>query len=195
MQENKRRQFIKTMIIGGTAIQIPFIYSCNSGDLNTIKVTIEDHIYNIDIQLFQEIVNILFPKSSIAPSAKELKTDIYYIWLLNDSRLKPKKRHYLAANLSEIDKYCKENYKNKLIDLELNKRKEALKKISLTSWGENYLSSLMTIILESMFANPVYKSNPENIGWKWINFSGGYPQPNKKNKYPDILKLNHISND
>ena len=53
----------------------------------------------------------------------------------------------------------------------------------------------MTIIIEAMFANQIYGSNPENIGRNWLSFKGGYPQPTLKNRYPEILELNHIQNE
>ena len=47
-----------------------------------------------------------------------------------------------------------------------------------------YLSQIMTIIIEAMFAHPVYESNPDKIGWKWVNYRGGFPEPTGVNKYP-----------
>ena len=195
MLSNKRRSFIKTMIIGGITLKLPFVYSCNTNDLDFINIVIEDKHYQINIQLFKEIANILFPKTQITPSASELKADIYYLWILGDIKLRSSKRHYLASNLSRIDNFCKKNYGKSLIYLSKSKKEEAIFNISREKWGENYLSSLMTIIIEAMLANPVYGSNPDNIGREWLNFKGGYPQPTIKNKYPEILNINHIQNE
>jgi len=183
------------MIIGGISLQLPFVFSCNSSNLNIVQINIEDKYYQIDTLLLKEIADILFPKTSISPSASELKADIYYLWNLNDTNLKARKRHYLASNLSRIDNYCKENYKNSFIKLSKTKKESAIKEISLETWGENYLSSLLTIIIEAMFANQIYGSNPENIGRNWLNFKGGYPQPTINNRYPEILNINHVQNE
>jgi len=195
MQNGQRRDFIRTMIIGGVSLQLPFVFSCNSSNLNTIQINIDDKYYQIDTILFKEIADILFPKTSISPSASEFKAVIYYLWNLKDSNIKAKKRHYLASNLSRIDNYCKENYKNSFIKLGKKEKESAIKEISLKNWGENYLSSLMTLIIESMYANQIYGCNPDNIGRNWLSFKGGYPQPTIKNKYPEILNINHIQNE
>jgi gluconate 2-dehydrogenase gamma chain len=195
MQNDQRRNFIKTMVLGGAALQIPFIFSCNSEDLGIIQIKIEDNFYTINTTLFKEIVDILFPKTIFSPSASDFKADIYYLWVLNDSNINVVKRQSLVKNIEKIDGYCKEYYKKSFLELNKFQKKEAIKKISMEVWGENYLSRLMTLIIEAMFANSIYGSNPENIGRNWLNFKGGYPQPTAKNRYPEILKINHIQDE
>lgn len=189
MQKTSRRNFLRTMILGGIVLQIPFVFSCNSSDLKALQIKINNNLFSINTELLQQLLNILFPKSTIAPSALELKADIYYLWYLQDNRLKPKKREYLVYGLDKIQKYAIDNLDSNFIDLPLQKQEEIIKFISTTKWGKNYLSSLMTIIFEAMFANPVYESNPDKIGWQWLNFKGGYPEPSIRNRYPEILNL------
>ncbi len=195
MQNNKRRDFIKTMIIGGAALQIPLIYSCNSESLGIINIVIDNKNYSINTDLLKIVLNILFPKSKISPSATDLKTDIYYIWYLNDNNISSNKREYLAKTLNKINLSSKEKHNTSFTSLSKEKQEILIKEISNTNWGENYLSSLMTIIIESMLANPIYNCNPEKKGWNWLKFQGGYPQPTKINRYPELLSINHTQDE
>lgn len=178
------------MVAGGIALQIPFVFSCNTDSLDYISVEIDNVKYEIDLHSLRIILDILFPKTSFAPSATELKSDIYYLWILNDSRLKVTKRTFLVNNFLKFQQFCIEKYGKKFSSLDFIAQKEIVSIVNSTNWGETYLSRLMTIILESMFANPIYGSNPEKIGWKWLNYRGGFPEPEEWNKYPDILTIN-----
>ncbi len=192
MQNTSRRNFLRTMILGGIALQIPFVFSCSSNDLKAIQIEINNNLFSINTELLQQLLNILFPKSTIAPCALDLKADIYYLWYLQDNRLKPKNREYLVFGLDKIQKYTLDNLNSSFTDLANDEQKEVIKYISTTKWGKNYLSSLMTIIFEAMFANPIYECNPDRIGWQWLNFKGGYPEPSIRNRYPEILNLHQM---
>jgi gluconate 2-dehydrogenase gamma chain len=189
MKITNRRFFLKTIIAGGIALQIPFVFSCNTDSLDTLSITIENNTYNINIDILRKILDILYPNTNFSPGASQLKSDIYYIWILKDNRLKLSKRLFLINNLNKFEQFCIEKNGKSFLKLSQDESKDFVKTVSLTNWGENYLSRVLTIIMESMFANPVYGSNPEKIGWNWINYKGGYPEPQQWNKYPEILSL------
>ncbi len=46
-----------------------------------------------------------------------------------------------------------------------------------TRWGESWLSSMLTYILEALLADPAYGGNPDQIGWKWLHHQPGFPRP------------------
>lgn len=195
MHTTDRRFFLKTIIAGGIALQIPFVFSCNTDSLESVSIEIDNKTYEIDLQILRIILDILFPETSFAPSATQLKSDIYYIWVLKDKRLEVRNRKFLADKFLKFQQFCKEKYGKKFSSLDYDTQTEVINLVKSTNWGESYLSRVMTIILESMFANPVYGSNPEKIGWKWIKYKGGFPEPQEWNKYPEILNLTQKNHD
>ena len=190
MKTTDRRFFLKSLIVGGIALQIPFVFSCNTNSLESITIKIDEKVFEINLSILRIILDNLFPKSAVSPGALQLNSDIYYIWFLKDSRLKSSKRTFFIENLKRFELFCKEKSGNDFVKLDKNEQSELIKTISRTHWGENYLSRTLSLIMESMFANPVYGSNPDKIGWKWLNYRGGIPEPQEWNKYPEILSLN-----
>ena len=41
----------------------------------------------------------------------------------------------------------------------------------------NWLSLLLTYLLEALLADPVYGGNPGGIGWQWLAHQPGFPTP------------------
>ncbi len=195
MQTTDRRFFLKCMVVGGIALQIPFVFSCNTDSLDTVTIQIDNKTFDIDLNILRRILDILFPKSKYSPSASQLKSDIYYIWTLKDRRLEADNRTLLALNLIKFAQFSVEKTGKKFTELNLEEQKDLVKVVSATHWGENFLSRSFTIIFESMFANPVYGSNPDKIGWNWLNYKGGIPEPQKWNKYPEILSIKNQQNE
>ncbi len=195
MKSEQRRFFIKTLLAGGIALQIPFVFSCNTAHIKLSRLVIGNDIIEIKLDLLQSILEVLFPKSTIFPGAKALKSDIYYLWVLHDSRLDKGERLYLIEDLDTINNFAKNKYHNDFTNLSLRNQQEVIELVSRTDWGENYLSRLMTVVFEGMFANPLYGSNPNKIGWEWIKYQGGVPEPQQWNKYPEILNLDHLSHE
>ncbi len=187
----ERRFFLKTLIAGGIALQIPFVYSCNTESLDSLTISIDNNNYNINLSLLRTILDILYPNTSISPGALVLKSDIYYLWILKDNKLESSKKLFLIKNLDKFSQFCNEKNGKSFQKLDKNKQEEFIEIVSHTNWGEKYLSRVMTVIIESMFAHPVYGSNPEKIGWNWINYKGGIPEPQERNRYPEILSINN----
>jgi gluconate 2-dehydrogenase gamma chain len=52
-----------------------------------------------------------------------------------------------------------------------------LREIEQSRAGRNWLSLLLTYLLEALLADPVYGGNPDGIGWTWLEHQPGYPAP------------------
>ncbi|MCK5845831.1 MAG: hypothetical protein KAG84_00210 [Bacteroidales bacterium] len=192
MNKIKRSSFIKTMFAGAVALHLPFIYSCNTNDIDGVTIIINKDKYFINIIDLKLIFDVLLPQSAIAPSANSLKADIYMFWLLADDRVDLTRRKTLASSINRINVFSKEKFNSNIQQLSNIELEEVVQMVSITSWGETDLSLLMTVCFEAMFANPVYNSNTDYKGWQWLEYNGGIPYPNKLNKYPEILQINHL---
>ncbi len=189
MNKVSRSIFIKTMFTGALALQLPFVFSCNSQQINDFEVMVGDNLYQIKTKDLQLILDVLLPNSAEGPGALAIKADIYFMWLTSDSRVDNTRRITLLSGVNRISELAKSKFGTSIQKMSKIDFDEFIKVVSATLWGEKALSLMMTVCFEAMFANPVYGSNPDFIGWKWLNYNGGIPQPNKENKYPEILSL------
>ncbi len=108
---------------------------------------------------------------------------------MNDTHIEESRRAYLAEIVVQMEAYFVDKYKEDFSNLTLSEQNDAVSSLTKTKWGEGYLSSIMSIIIESMFANPIYNCNTDKAGWKWLNYQGGFPEPQMSNKYPEILTI------
>ena len=189
MNKVSRSLFIKTMFTGALALQLPFVFSCNNQGINEFNVIVDDELYQINTEDLRLVLDVLLPNSEEGPGALAIKADIYFMWLTADSRLDKSRRTTLLSGISQISKMAEKDFGMSMQKMAKNDLEEFIQLVSTTVWGEKALSLTMTVCFEAMFANPVYDSNPDFIGWKWLNFNGGIPQPTKNNKYPEILSL------
>ncbi|MCK5856798.1 MAG: gluconate 2-dehydrogenase subunit 3 family protein [Bacteroidales bacterium] len=183
-----RRKFIKGALTIGLMSQIPFAVSCvQTTELDEVLIKIGDKTYTIELKFIQDVQNIIFPEDEFGPGASQLKSDSYLIWVLKDDRIDPWDGTQIIKGFSRLNNRCKKQYKKKFIDITKAQQEELIAQISLMDWGQSWLSKLLTLIFESMFANPNYGSNPDGIGWKWLNHNAGFPQPTEQQIYPTIL--------
>lgn len=154
----KRREFIvATSLIGISSV------------LNSKETKQEDTLSWIVID---NVFDILFPKTTTMPSAKEFnatsylqinskhktfdKDDINYILQgaidFNDSFPK-----FLQSNLEE---------KNRIIEITNN-----------SEYGESWLTKLIYYGMEAMLSDPIYGGNIDEKVWKSLNHHTGKPQP------------------
>ena len=187
-----RSNFIKTMFAGAVALQLPYIYACNTENIDEVVISVSKKKYSINKKDLRIIMGILLPQTEIGAGALSVKADVYYYWLLADNRVDNSRRKNLAASISRINLFAKEKYGNTLQSLSNGDLKDVIKSVSITDWGETDLSLLMTVCFEAMFANTVYDCNTDNIGWQWLGYMGGVPFPSVKNKYPKIMEINHL---
>ncbi len=185
-----RRSFVKLALLSGVISQIPFATSCisknNQGDE---IVNIDGVNYTLKLKTIQDVQGILFPKDEFGPGALQLKSDLYLIWVLNDQRLDPWDNEYIIKGFQKLDKASGEQFEKDFEKLEPSEQENLIARISVMDWGQDWLSKMLTLIFESMYANPNYGSNPDGIGWKWLNHQAGWPQPEKEQIYPVILEI------
>ncbi|RUA31073.1 MAG: hypothetical protein DSY76_01820 [Bacteroidetes bacterium] len=185
-----RRSFVKTSLAASILSVIPFTSSClTKVETDDKTVLLDGEEYQIDLNFIRAVQNILFPKDELGPGAVELKSDTYLLWTLNDQRLDPWDGEQILKGFTRLDKTSNTKFNKSFINLSQTQQEELIASISLIDWGQTWLSRMLTIIFESMYANPNYGSNPDEIGWKWVHHQAGFPQPNKDQIYPAILSI------
>lgn len=179
-----RRKFIKTLVLSGIAIQLPWLSSCSEENEfieNTSPLTINQY------KTVRAVQDILFPDDGNGPGARQINAGPYLVWVLNDQHLDPDENNYIIERIDELESYSKENYGNFFHNLSLGNQEEIIEQIINESWGSRFMSRLITLIFEALLLDPAYGSNPKGIGWEWLEHDPGQPRPTKKILYPEIL--------
>lgn len=103
----------------------------------------------------------------------------YFKGVLRDERIDIGSRHYLIKGAGWLDESALEDYDKLFILLTHDEKERLLKKISMLRWGDNWLYKMMGYYFESVFSDPIYGSNIDGVGWKWLSFEPGFPRPNE----------------
>ena len=179
--ELSRRSFIK----GTTALvllsQLQLLDSCT-------KDFVENNV--LDEQQYKILVsiqNILFPKGEFGPSAKEINAHLYLIWVLSDEFVLKDDKKYLVDGLQWIQETAQEDYYKDYLNLSDKEKEQLISNVSQKTWGENWLSYMLSYVIEAMVSDPIYGFQ-NGVGVKWLNHQYGLPRPTKSTKYPEILK-------
>lgn len=122
----------------------------------------------------------LFPNGSNIPNTNSINATFYLnTVVLNHTRIDYETKAYIRDGVKWLNEESIKKYKKVYAKLPSNKREKILKDIVDTNWGESWLDTIMTYLLEAMLGDPVYGINGGKRGWKWLNHEAGYPRPKR----------------
>ncbi|RUM64067.1 MAG: hypothetical protein DSZ04_03380 [Sulfurimonas sp.] len=156
----KRRAFLKAGFLSSAVI---VMNGCSVFVITTSRDTIK------------VLQNDLFPK------AKELgiNTADYIGIVLKHSHISQEDKEYLKNGVKWLNESAVEMYKKQYTKLLAHERQEVLKSFAQESWGSSWLDTILRYTFEASFGDPIYGSNNNKAGWKWLEFTGGEPRPKK----------------
>ena len=179
-----RQKFLKTLVLSGVALQLPWISACSKE---------EDKIENFkpfslhQYKTVRSLQDILFPDDGNGPGARQINATPYLVWVLNDSNLDPEENQYIIDRINEFDTFTIEEQGEVFYELSEGNQEHIVALAHELPWGEQFFSRLLTLIFEALLLDPVYGSNPNEIGWEWLSHNPGFPRPSKEIQYPQIL--------
>jgi len=185
--ELNRKQFLKSILLGSAVTQIPFAELLG-------QVTPNNEILSSgQVEILQSVQEILLPSDENGPGIIEINATEYLVWILSDKNKDPEEIEYIINGIGWVNETAEENYQKKYLDLSQLEREQLIAFISKESWGESWLSVILSFIFEALLCDPQYGGNPEGIGWGWLNHYPGQPRPTAELLYPEILTTIHKS--
>lgn len=183
-----RNNFIKTVMAGSVLAQFPFtkLYASNN---TTDKINLTEN----QLKVVESVQEILFPSDGNGPGAKEINSLNYLQWVLSDEEMDQDEVEYILNGIGWVTETSDEVFSKPFLQLSQIEKEQLIKKISLESWGESWLSVILTFIFEALLCDPQYGGNPDSIGWNWLSHNPGQPRPVKDLLYPKIFKTVHNS--
>lgn len=182
--EVNRRKFLRGALLAGAMTQISFFTSCS-----TQLEKGNDLLSPEQATILTDVLNIFFPDDGNGPSARDINTFGYIMWVLHDSlNRKSEENQYIIDGLGWTNETAQEVYVTKFIDLDQKQKEEVIAKVTQLKWGRSWSSMLVTLIMEALLLDPLYGGNTDEKGWKWLNHTPGYPRPTEELRYERIME-------
>lgn len=157
----KRRNFIKFTTISA------ILFSTN--------ISIAKNIPNETLLVLDEVLNIIFPKTSTMPSAKEFKALEYLIKNISHKTFEDEDKTLILDGTKDFISSFPE-----FLTLKNNEKKELIFEIIKSNeYAKSWVSKITYYGIEAMLSDPIYGGNFNQIAWKSINHAVGIPQPLK----------------
>ena len=157
----KRRNFIKFTTISA------ILFSTN--------ISIAKNIPNKTLLVLDEVLNIIFPKTSTMPSAKEFKALEYLVKNISHKSFDNDDKVLIIDGTKDFQSSFPE-----FLSLDKEEKKELIFSIIKKSqYAKSWISKLSYYGIEAMFSDPLYGGNSNQRGWLSVNHNIGYPRPIK----------------
>jgi len=133
------------------------------------------------ISIVTPIDTIILVQDDLFPKAKELNinTNSYIHLILNHSRITDADKEFIKNGVKWLNEEAVQTYSTTYIKLNKIQRQELLTQVSKTQWGDSWLYNMLSYQFEAMLGDPIYGSNNNEAGWKFLKFQGGLPRPTK----------------
>ncbi|MCF6309211.1 MAG: gluconate 2-dehydrogenase subunit 3 family protein [Sulfurimonas sp.] len=119
----------------------------------------------------------LFPDSDMIPNADNINASYYLNSILNHSRVTDENKTFIRNGVKWLNEESVTKYKKIYTKLSSSQRQKILQEIAQTNWGDSWINTIMSYLLEAMLGDPVYGGNRDETGWKWLNHKSGMPRP------------------
>jgi gluconate 2-dehydrogenase gamma chain len=139
------------------------------------------------LDVMSSVQQILFPDDGNGPGADDIHALEYLIWVLSDPNKDPEEIEYIVNGIGWVEETAIEDNGKNYLKLTPTEREQLIGKISRESWGESWLSVVLSFIIEALLCDPQYGGNPDVIGWEWLSHNPGQPRPKEDLLYPDII--------
>lgn len=134
-------------------------------------------LYTNNVQVLLRSAYHLFPHSALGPGARDLRISAYLSFVLKDERILKEEREYFLQGAAWLEESAYEQYDKSFLNLDTVQKEELMQSVSRHRWGENFIYTSLGYIFEALLSAPVYGSNVNEIGWKWLEHNPGFPQP------------------
>ena len=177
-----RRHFLLGLAAISTAALIPTTISCSASPIHDIHNQLTDE----DFTTLTAVQNHLFPTSKNSPGASEIHAAQYYTWVLMDTEKDPDSLEQLRDGIRWTKETADETYAKKFFDLDFDEKEKVIQIMANEGWGEGWLSATLTLIFEALLSDPIYGSNTDEEGWKWLEHASGNPRADKSQMYNPV---------
>ncbi|MBN2746645.1 MAG: gluconate 2-dehydrogenase subunit 3 family protein [Bacteroidales bacterium] len=177
----KRRRFVSFIGIAGIGVCIAPI-SCNIVSKNAGNQLTELQAKNLRV-----LLSAIFPEDENGPNANDIGAFDYIVNLIEYRNQADNLQTWFFQGLDDIEDLTQEIIDKSFFETIAEQQKVILEKMIQSKQGEDFLSELINLLLESLLSPPIYTDNQNVTVWQWLEVFQGNPQPKKEEKFPEIL--------
>ena len=119
----------------------------------------------------------MFPAAKDTPGASDIQATVYLRNAIENPAADGEDQAFVFNGVGWLNELTQDQYQQDFTALDEQQHEIVLRKIEQSQAGRNWLSLLLTYLLEALLADPVYGGNPDGVGWKWLAHRPGYPTP------------------
>lgn len=181
--ETNRRSFLRAAMVAGAASQIAWFTSCSKQlEKENNYLTAEQST------ILKSILMIIFPEDGNGPSAEDLNSFGYIIWLFSDKYFPQEEKDFIKEGLDWADEQASSIYSKKYVELEQQQHESLVALFVSHSFGKKWMNVMVSLTLESLLLDPIYGGNVNEAGWKWLDHVPGLPRPSEENTFDAMLQ-------
>ncbi len=116
----------------------------------------------------------MFPQNSKFPLS--VQTSLFMYETMSHPSFDKDIRAFVLKGANELEK----RHDNHFTSLATKEKEIALRAYEETNFGSAWLSQIMTLTLEALFADPIYRVNKNEKYWDVVGAYGGLPRPKQR---------------
>jgi len=139
-------------------------------------------------QTLAQVQEILFPAGEDTPGASDIGASIYLHQAIENPNADIEDRDFIFRGIGWLDGLTQERHNKTFLQLNSVQQNGIIEVIVKSRAGRNWVSTLLTYILEALLMDPVYGGNKNGIGWQWLEHQPGYPRPPADKTWDQLLQ-------
>ncbi len=150
-------------------------------ELNDLTFSHQQHL---DLQ---SVYMRLFPDDGDGPSADDINVLTYLEWAMTDENNKADgDPEFIVKGIGWLNQFANDDHGKNFVDLDTKTQDAIIATTAKSDAGRNWLSILIYYLIEALTLDPYYGGNTNGVGWQWLQYQGGFPNPVKGKTYRDF---------
>jgi len=125
----------------------------------------------------------LFPAHNGAPGASQFNAKAWLYNSLTQPRVNPDVIKIYHEQIKQTNILSQKLFSKKFVLLPQTAKEQVLRQLEKNRQGQVWLAEILNYLIEALLTDPVYGSNNQAIGWKWLGHTPGFPRPTPKQKF------------
>ena len=134
----------------------------------------------------EAVLQHMLPSEPDSPGAAEIHAVDYLRFVTDDPRVDQQEREFILQGSGWLDELARESHKQDFHALGIDDKESLLRRITASAAGENWVSTLLSYLLEALLTAPAYGGNTDRLGWRWLQYTPGFPLPGPGTRYPEL---------
>lgn len=139
-------------------------------------------------QTIAQVQEVLFPAAEDVPGASDIGADVYLHRAIENPNADGEDKDFIMRGVGWLNDLTQQRFNKTFLQLTNAQQQEIIEQIVKSKAGRNWVSTLLSYILEALLTDPVYGGNKNGVGWKWLQHQPGYPSPTADKTWDRLLQ-------